>query len=50
MSYVNDCMRNMDYVEGVDYGQVLKVRRQMMNKVKNSNNTNVSGINWFNKN
>ena len=47
MIYVNDCMRNMEYVEGVDYGQVLKVRRQMMNKTKNS--TNVSGINWFNK-
>ena len=49
MNYVNDCMKNMDYVQGLDYGQVLKVRRQMMNKIKNSTN-NVSGINWFNKN
>lgn len=31
-SYINDCLRNVDYVEGVDYGQVLKVRRQYMNR------------------
>jgi hypothetical protein len=49
MSYVNDCMKNMDYVQGVDYGQVLSIRRQMMNKPKASNqNSNVGGINWFN--
>jgi len=51
MTYVNDCMRNMDYVQGVDYGQVLKVRRQMMSRNNKGNTgTNINGINWFNKN
>lgn len=43
MNYVNDCLKNLDYVEGVDYGQVLKVRRQQMNRYKGS------GVNWFGK-
>ena len=50
MTYVNDCMKNMDYVQGVDYGQVLKVRKQIMSRNKPNNGTNVNGINWFNKN
>jgi len=51
MAYVNDCMRNLDYVQGVDYGQVLKVRRQMMSRNNKVNTgTNINGINWFNKN
>ena len=51
MSYVNDCMRNMDFVEGVDYGQLLKVRRQVMSRTKVSNSgNNTNGINWFNRN
>ena len=33
-SYINDCLKQVDYVEGVDYGQVLKVRRQYMNRNK----------------
>lgn len=41
MNYVNECLKNLDYVEGVDYGQVLKVRRQQMNRYKGS------GVNWF---
>ena len=49
MDYVNSCLRNMDYVEGVDYGQVLKARRQFMNRPKANSGSNVSGINWFNK-
>ncbi len=43
MIYVNECLKNMDYVEGVDYGQVLKVRRQQMNRYKGGN------TNWFGK-
>ena len=52
MSYVNDCMKNMDYVEGVDYAQLLKVRRQAMSrtKISGSVNSNTNGINWFNRN
>ena len=50
MSYVNECMRNLDYVQGVDYGQLLNVRRQVIsrNKITNSG-SNTNGINWFNK-
>jgi hypothetical protein len=51
MAYVNDCMKNMDYVQGLDYGQVLNVRRQMMSsRSKPSSGSNVGGINWFNRN
>jgi hypothetical protein len=31
VSYINECMKNIDYVEGVDYTQVLNVRRQVRN-------------------
>ena len=47
MSYVSECMKQIDYVEGVDYGQVLKVRKQFMSRPKQSNVS--SGINWFNQ-
>lgn len=33
-TYINECLKQVDYVEGVDYGQVLKVRRQYMNRNK----------------
>jgi hypothetical protein len=50
MTYVNDCMKNMDYVQGVDYGQVLNVRRQVLSSRSKSNSgSNVNGINWFNR-
>lgn len=39
MAYINECLKNSDYVEGLDYGLVLKIRRQQMNRIKgNSNN------------
>ncbi len=45
MTYVNECLKTMEYVEGVDYSQVLKIRRQQMNRYKgNSNNKN-----WFDR-
>jgi hypothetical protein len=43
LSYINQCLNNIDFVEGVDYGQVLKVRKQFMNRNKN---TYKSG-DWF---
>ena len=49
MSYVKECLKNMDYVEGTDYGQVLKIRKQIMNRNKNSG-SNTNGINWFGAN
>ncbi len=44
MNYVQQCLKNMDYVEGVDYGQVLKIRRQQMNRFKGGQSMNG---NWF---
>lgn len=44
MTYINECLKNIDYVEGVDYGQVLKVRRQHMNRIKGDG---YNGGNWF---
>ena len=48
MDYVNLSLREIDFVEGVDYGQMLKVRRQQMSKYKGGSST--SGINWFGTN
>lgn len=45
MDYVNLELRQLDYVEGVDYGQVLRARK--MNKSKNNIWNNDSNINWF---
>jgi hypothetical protein len=45
MNYVQETLKNVDYVEGVDYSQVLKVRRQQMNRNKGSN---LNGS-WFGK-
>jgi hypothetical protein len=42
-------MNESDFVEGMDYGQVLRARRQFMGRPKpnySSNNIN----NWFGKN
>lgn len=50
MSYVQESLKNMDYVEGVDYGQVLKIRKQQMNRFKaNNNGFGGGGANWFGK-
>ncbi len=49
MDYVDKCMNESDFVEGMDYGQVLRARRQFMSRPKpnySSNNIN----NWFGKN
>ena len=47
MEYINRCMNESDFVEGVDYGQVLRARKQFMNRPKPNNYS--SGNNWFNK-
>jgi hypothetical protein len=44
-TYVQSCIREMDFVEGLDYGQVLKARRQFKSKPK----PQISNINWFNR-
>jgi hypothetical protein len=45
MNYVNQCLKNLDFVQSVDYSQVLRIRKQKMNKYKSD-----SGINWFGTN
>jgi len=42
-TYINESLKNLEYVEGVDYSQVLRVRKQMMGRSKYKND----GINWF---
>lgn len=37
-TYIDECLKNVDFVEGVDYGQVLKIRNQLKNKFKPLNN------------
>ena len=49
MTYVQDTLKGIDFVEGVDYGQVLKIRRQQMNRFKANNNGFGNGNNWFGK-
>jgi hypothetical protein len=41
-NYVQQSLKNMDYVDGLDYGQVLKIRKQQMNRYKGN-----QGKNWF---
>ena len=47
-NYVDDCLKNLEYTETVDYTQLLNVRRKILNRNKTVNDTNSTGINWFN--
>ena len=47
MNYINKCMNESEFIEGLDYGQVLRARKQFMNRPKPNNYS--SGNNWFNK-
>ena len=47
MDYINKCMNESDFVESLDYGQILRARRQFMNRPKPNWNNN---INWFGQN
>lgn len=49
MAYVNESLKNMDYVEGVDYTQVLNIRKKQMNRFKDNNSFGGNGTNWFGK-
>ena len=46
VTYINQCLSNIDYVEGVDYSQVLRVRRQVQNRYKSGSNYNGS-MDWY---
>ena len=47
LQYINECLNNIDFVEGVDYGQVLRVRRQYQNQRSQVKSSNGSLGNWF---
>jgi len=34
LNYVQTCLKNIDFVEGTDYSQVLRIRKQQMNRYK----------------
>ena len=46
-SYINDCLKQVDFVEGLDYGQLLKVRRQILSKNSMNRGNQGNGSNWF---
>jgi hypothetical protein len=44
INYVNNCMNNSDYIETIDYSQLLKIRQDYMNY-----NNNLRFNNPFNR-
>lgn len=45
LTYINDILKNMEYTEPLDYGQVLRIRKQHINR--NTNNMNNRGFGGF---
>ena len=43
-TYINNCLSNIEHIESLDYGQVLRLRKQNMNKSKENIGKNVD---WF---
>jgi len=41
LNYVNDILNKVEYNEGLDYSQVLKIRRDKINSIKNNWNNNL---------
>jgi len=46
--YVEDCLKNLEFSETVDYTQLLNVRRKILNRNKTVSESSTNGINWFN--
>lgn len=46
-NYVDECLKNLEYTESLDYSQILSVRRKVLGRNKTVNEVN-TGINWFN--
>ena len=42
--YINNCLKQVDFVEGLDYGQVLNIRRRYMGRNKGAG---YNGGSWF---
>lgn len=49
MECVNGFLNQQDFVEGIDYGQVLRIRKQQLDKNRINDGASYKGINWFNK-
>jgi hypothetical protein len=45
MDYINTCLKNMDFIESIDYSQVLKIRKQQLNRYKGGS----YGNSWYGK-
>ncbi len=41
--YINDCLKNVDYIEGVDYSEFLKVKKKYINRNRGGSTTG----NWM---
>jgi hypothetical protein len=48
MNYINECLKQSEYVESVDYNQVLRVRKQLLGRKSQMGNINKGG-NWWQK-
>lgn len=46
MEYVNNFLKEQDFVEGIDYGQVLRIRKDQIGRYRGNSQNH---INWFNK-
>jgi hypothetical protein len=44
-NHIDECLKGVDFIEGVDYGQVLRIRNQVKNRYKNGRMN--GGTNWF---
>lgn len=43
MNYVNDCLKNMEYIETTDYNSFMKIRRQALSR----KNVNINNSTWY---
>ena len=46
-NYINECIKNSDYFEALDYSQVLNIRKKYIGR--RNYNSNSNNINWFKK-
>jgi len=49
LRFIQQCLNSIDFVQGVDYGQLLRVKNQVKNTNKYKNST-IRGNNWFGAN
>ena len=49
LNYINECLKQTEFIESVDYSQVLRVRKQLLGKKGNTGYGKSNGNNWFNR-